>query len=456
MSPRRAVVGLLAVLATATLAGYAAPLEQPVPMPAAQAPKVLWLGSGSCAAMGCHNANGLSGEQRSEYTTWVSHDRHARAYEVLYSVKSRTISANLKRPKAAANDSLCLNCHVHAAYDKTDHHPHFAKEDGVGCESCHGPASTWVANHYRNRPTPEQKRQMGMADTWSLPGRVRSCLPCHVGTQDMDVNHDLIAAGHPRLAFDFSAYHALMPHHWQDVKDKKSGASPWARDDWDAAAWFVGEALTTQAAMRLLECRSASRVWPEFAEYDCYACHHRLQKLSWRQERDFKQREAGSLAWNDWYFSGLPLRTFADNAKAGSAVKSIDELRKLMEKTVVPKAAAGKRARAVADLLDDWARFLCDRNFSEMDRTDARRHLTAGAVEQAIKNTGSWDEAAKNYLALVALSQAPGDMSPKVKEALSRIRDYLRAPEGVHAGSTHSPSQLLQPYKLLQESWSAR
>ena len=36
-------------------------------------------GVGSCAAAGCHNANGPAGSQGSEYSTWSAWDKHAAA-----------------------------------------------------------------------------------------------------------------------------------------------------------------------------------------------------------------------------------------------------------------------------------------------------------------------------------------------------------------------------------------
>src|SRR5262249_53265920 len=43
-------------------------------------------GVGSCSAASCHGYNGPKGSKGSEYTTWVTHDPHARAYSVLFEV----------------------------------------------------------------------------------------------------------------------------------------------------------------------------------------------------------------------------------------------------------------------------------------------------------------------------------------------------------------------------------
>src|SRR5438552_7603643 len=88
----------------------------PAPRPIGQQ----FLGAGSCASTGCHNANGFKGDVGSEYTTWIAYDKHARAYEVLFNADSRKIIKNLyheaERSRPAHEQTLCLNCHVHADY----------------------------------------------------------------------------------------------------------------------------------------------------------------------------------------------------------------------------------------------------------------------------------------------------------------------------------------------------
>ena len=139
--------------------------------------------AGSCSSVGCHNGNGLQTDRGSEYTTWILHDQHAHAYEVLFNARSASIVKNLNREdgKMAHELGLCLNCHVHEAYDKSNHNLRFTKEDGVSCESCHGAASSWISDHYKANVSYQEKVAMGMRDTRSMAGRVRSCTPCHVG-----------------------------------------------------------------------------------------------------------------------------------------------------------------------------------------------------------------------------------------------------------------------------------
>jgi hypothetical protein len=471
MPPRPVLLPLLVFLALVSglLARTPAPRqeEKAAPVAVSPTPPHQWLGAGSCASMGCHNANGLKGDWRSEYTTWVVYDRHARAYEVLFNRKSESIikKLNLAGGKPASQQALCLNCHVHNDYEQVDHHPRFAKEDGVSCESCHGPAGDWVSEHSKPQWrdwTAEKKSTQGFWDTRSLTGRARSCTPCHVGAAGMDVNHDLIAAGHPRLAFDFSAYHALVPHHWQDAKDKVPGTSPRARADWEAAAWFVGEATTTQAALELLAARAATPSWPEFAESDCYACHHQLQSQSWRQEakRDLGQRPSGNLPWNDWYVTSLPYKFHPPQINTTDLLHQIAKLKEVMEQKISPDSAAVRlNADMAAKMLGALAKQFEEAHYRP---TDLEGFLQQLATQGATHKAASWDEAARTYLGVVAvyyaLRDAGGSRAPAadVQDALKKIRGLLQfPPDSDSPPPAYTPQLLLEPYGLLRKRLGA-
>src|SRR5262249_44082077 len=148
---------------------------------------------------------------------------------------------------------------------------HISFVNGFGCESCHGPAEHWLAPHTApaswSRMNDQTKRGLGFWPLQRMADRAQVCVSCHVGEKDRDVNHDLIAAGHPRMNFAFDTYLANLPRHWQPDKDRDL-----------ESAWLVGEVVSAHAALELLAHRAekTAKPWPEFAEYDCFACHHNL------------------------------------------------------------------------------------------------------------------------------------------------------------------------------------
>ncbi len=273
---------------------------QPLVQPNIERSKKLELvGTPSCSASVCHGGSDL-GQPRSEATTWRALDPHARAYDTLLSAQSKAIAKHLWGDTIQAHDaSLCLKCHVHPEYEHA--RPNFRRGDGVGCESCHGAAHDWLTPHYRAA----NQKKLGMADTKSLPGRASICVTCHVGTPDANVDHDLIAAGHPPLRFEFATYFANLPPHWDVEKDRKANKPKNIVVDFEFQTWGVGQDISAAAAAELRAYRADpknGKPWPEFAELDCFSCHHDLHAKSRRQDEAYLQgRRPGQLFMNQWY-----------------------------------------------------------------------------------------------------------------------------------------------------------
>src|SRR6185369_11307888 len=193
--------------------------RQAEPIPAPQGTETArFFGVASCASMACHHFNGAKGEVRSEYSTWSAWDKHARAYAVLENERSHRIVNNLYYSEAdpdkmpATKRKLCLECHSTFA-EESQKGERFFVGDGVGCESCHGAAEKYLDKHYltgfKEMSHEQKEKDFGLRNVWDLSARTKLCTTCHVGNKDKDVNHDLIAAGHPRLNFEMGGYHGI-------------------------------------------------------------------------------------------------------------------------------------------------------------------------------------------------------------------------------------------------------
>ena len=401
-------------------------------------------GAASCASMACHNANGPKGSWRSEYTTWAAYDAHAKAYEALFDKKSSDIAKNLRDPIPAHENRLCLNCHVQPGWPDVRPGPRFSKEDGVGCECCHGAAQNWKTEHYKwSQSSPPAKEgfkdRHGMVRTEGLTARAETCVACHVGSAIADVNHDLIAAGHPRLNFEFGAYHANLPHHWRDDKDKAG------RLDFEARAWVIGQLVSAKAALALLAARAeekGSKTWPEFAEYDCFACHHDLQNESWRR-RTQPGRKIGSLSWGSWYTSMLLFAAAAIRGQDDQLLRSqLADLQAEMHKPRLDRRRVAEQAKKLADKLAGLTK-----DFDQLRFTPDRLAELAGTIRRArqASENGSWDSATQYYLTLAALVQARKDCDrsyrdPDLEASLSAMVKQLQFPVGYDSPRDDSQS----------------
>ena len=255
-----------------------------------------YIGVASCANSGCHGSTVPLNAQRirqNEYYTWLHSDRHAGAYNVLFNNVSARIAKNMRLKNKPYQEKICLDCHstnVPAASVSG----HIDPEDGVQCEACHGPASGWRAEHVQAGWTHQQSVQRGMIDMHDIRTRGMLCDTCHVGSAAKEVDHELIASGHPILAFELDNYTETMPPHWNP------------NDTHGVRAWAVGQAVAFHDSLDNLSRHARGSKWPEFSDMSCYNCHHSLRTSTWRQERGWDQR-AGLPSWSEQRWAVLRL-----------------------------------------------------------------------------------------------------------------------------------------------------
>ena len=308
-------------------------------------PAVSKLSLVSCAA--CHGTRSSRDNQddqnnwKSAYQIWARRDPHSSAYVSLWNERSKQIVAALatirsKNPAAVRSpisdqhayqkilNERCVSCHstasvVMPSLPGKEQNPLDAGlllSGGVSCLSCHSNNNgdsirqqAWVSAHtlegWSTKNTVE-KAAMGLQDLSLHSARVQTCLKCHLGAPGQEVNHDLIAAGHPRLVFEYSSHLARLPKHWQEN----------TLPDFHKDCWSIGQIEAAMSSLKQLSRRSQAAVsrfdssdghlevhplssWPEFSEYNCHNCHHDLQ-TSWYQ----KNNDAffAQPAWGTWAF----------------------------------------------------------------------------------------------------------------------------------------------------------
>lgn len=425
-----------------------------------------YVGAAGCAAANCHGGDALKQIQGSEHSLWVQQDPHAGAYNVLYNNTSRRIMKYLRQsPRYAYLKSvpaheakICLDCHATAPSKErlVDGHK-FSLSDGVGCESCHGPAEKWLDPHKRdswNAWSSAEKAAIGFVDTKDILQRTKMCASCHVGAIDREVNHDIMAGGHPRLNFEMSAYHANLPAHWNRNADRRRHAvndphvsAEYLQSTFQAKLWKVGQLAAAEKSLELLEERAANpqRVWPEFTEYGCYACHHNLQPPleaevdkeggSWRQERGYPKRKPGHYPYGTWQFAMLPdLPLFGDAGPFGGK-GDFNKLSTEMGKPYPNREKVTSLARSVRLQLSAAGHQVAHNPLTIAESDALLQHYLDHAADRPID---SWDTAAQSYLTLVALYQGVADakgraLDPTAKDkqifaGFARARELLKFP----------------------------
>jgi hypothetical protein len=433
---------LLSILAAPALAAvtiYSTVSAQPPAKSAVADPvaklegSLRWEGVGSCAASACHGQKVLPGASplQCAVTKWTKDDPHGRAVLTLRSDRSKRILANYRNSGKLATahpdtEPLCLKCHaMQVAVDKQG--PKFDATEGVGCESCHGPAGEWKSMH--DLPTwqalsEQEKASHGFRSLRNAATRVAACANCHLGNADHDVNHDLIGAGHPALFFDFSGQMARLPNHWDPQIDRSS-------PDFAARLWVLGQVSSARASIELLKARAndTTKAWPEFSEYDCVACHRNIHV----RDRIPRERPPGTalgqapyLAWNQSTIEAL-----AKQGKSADAElpRLLAELRSEVSKPYPNRKEVENKAAAVVARLNAYIDRLGGSSISEADLRAVFKELAAQGHKQDL----FWYQGFQAAVTMSTLNDAIGDLNPnhpraRYEATLKTLRERFPKP----------------------------
>jgi len=373
-------------------------------------------GAGSCNSSNCHGGTTPLPESDSrilgnEYATWSVADKHQHAYKVLEEPRGKRMADILKID--ATKDRRCTVCHVVGNRDQK------TASDGVSCEACHGPAEQWLGPHAKSNPPPTQHAdnvKLGMIDTRNIEVRAKLCLSCHLGSGERIVDHELIAAGHPDLAFELDTFTAAQPTHHRP--------RPAAMR---LHAWAVGQATALGEGMRLLG-EHGDKAWPEFSDLECYQCHHDLRADSWRIQRGYAGRKPGTLQVNLARYEVLDVlvataapdqRAALEGAWNGLAAQMSN---KLSDGPGIARAA--KAVEREADALS--TRFLTQ----DIDAAAMARAISANIQRIADAGVNAAEQATMSLDALRAAQGKPPDV-------MAPLYDYLEHP------STYRPSEFI-------------
>jgi hypothetical protein len=350
--------------------------QQPAPTPAPGR----YIGVASCANAGCHGSTqalNTTHVLQNEYFTWLNSDRHAGAYNILFNDRSARIAKNMRLRKRAYESDVCLDCHTtNVPASKVE--GIIDPEDGIQCETCHGPASGWRNEHTEEGWTHQQSVARGMIDLARIGTRAPLCTGCHLGDATRQVDHELIASGHPVLTFELDNYTETMPAHWTPGKDTHG-----------VPAWALGQVINFRESLENLSRHARGQNWPEFSDLTCQTCHHALAGSQWRQDRGWPER-AGLPAWSPQHWTILRLLIArVSPTSASSLTPLVTDLSRATARMNAPAAVANLADRT-RRALDDVLPKIATHPWSEADVrammltiTDDRSFLVDADVQSA-------------------------------------------------------------------------
>lgn len=284
-------------------------------------PGYSYLGNASCSGAECHSADKAtvqSGQNiGDELNIWSQWDPHAHTFEQLGNDVSKKISTALKIADAKTSDR-CLGCHA-INIPAAQRGELFDLSSGVSCEVCHGPAEKWKDPHAKAGWTQAKRQevgpkglmdQFGLVDTSNLSVRAHTCVACH-----LQIDKDMIDAGHPPLEFEMYAYNyytTKKPNvqyaiHWDATPGQMT----------DAKLWATGQAAAHEASSQQVQ-HWKSKGWDTAdaqALADVYKAGLDIA------EKHFGARTAAELAQAQ-YTPAKAAAAAADLAKAGAMAQT--------------------------------------------------------------------------------------------------------------------------------------
>ena len=387
-----------------------------------------YIGAGGCASSNCHGGTSPAAESLSrilttEYSIWAVSDKHHKAAEVLGNPRSKRMTEILGISDAMT-DKRCASCHVVGSPEKL-------KSDGVACEGCHGAAEKWLGPHTQKN-SHATSLGLGLVDTKNLRTRAQGCLECHLGTKDRVVDHELIAAGHPDLAFELDTFSWAQPAHWREPKAEAGNSLPRVR------VWAVGQAVALSEGMKLLAQRASTK-WPELAELECYQCHHDLKQESWRIQRGYAGRKPGALQLNmaRTDVARLLVAVAASDQKA-AVDAALGRVENAVRNEFANGGAIAEAARAAAAEADKLVA-----RFEKQDfQGPVAKALIAALVGDITRIAGDGVHSAEQAtMTLDTLAASVTGNSAGVQQAMGEVYTYLEHP------SVYQPAQFVALFR---------
>ncbi len=121
-----------------------------------------YVGAKNCKM--CHMSKGK------QYPQWAA-SKHSMAFEVLKSEAALKIGKE-KGIASPSTDAKCLKCHSTAAIVDAKLIAGITKEEGVSCETCHGPGSDYKA------PAIMRNHEASISNGLIVPNE-KVCIKCH-------------------------------------------------------------------------------------------------------------------------------------------------------------------------------------------------------------------------------------------------------------------------------------
>lgn len=375
-------------------------------------------GVATCASSLCHGSSKplkAYDALQNEYTTWSQFDPHSKAYRTLLSAQSQEIARRMGIGPAQQAPA-CLACHADAPA-AAQRGPRFQIEDGIGCEGCHGGAEKWLSTHYQKPRVPRSESlAQGLVPLEQTAVLTQTCLACHVGENNRFANHQMMAAGHPRIVFELDSYLEL----W-----RTSGGREHYRKKADldhANLWARGLVEASRRQLDLIEQHGSGRrgPMPDFSVFACHSCHRDLKLTDWRGSSALGVAP-GELRWQDAHLLVLQ-RVVAALRLGGTAelAKNVKGLQRAAYGDPATLRAALAQSRAALTTIDGQ---LATVNWNANTLNTVAAALADSARQGAFPDPAAAEQAAMGMVVMLSGLKVDGARRADINRLFDELKD---------------------------------
>jgi len=341
----------------------------------------------------------------------------------------------------AASQKICLDCHADNVPPNLRGPEFHLQDDNVGCEACHGGASSWLGIHISGA-THEENVRAGLYPTEQPDKRAERCLGCHFGDETRFLDHRIYGAGHPRLRFELDTFTAIQPAHFEVTPSYVARKGRIT----DMQVWGAGQAIALIRRMdAILDPRRQKGVFPDFVVFDCQSCHHMYEP--YRPLPAISGQGPGSVKLND--ANAVMFSVAAKRVAPAVAQNLSTHMLALHRASNEDWAAAKREAAAVRQAAASLVPTLSHHDYSREDifamanavialgvepvAESARVEqiaLTLGAIRSQLISSGYIDESQSQatMAAIQAITASfPTEGTVKPDEFIKAVKDFQRA-----------------------------
>jgi hypothetical protein len=220
-----------------------------------------------------------------------------------------------------------------------------------------------------------------------------------------------------------------MPRHWKEKEE-----DPFA----DVRMLAAGQAVQLREQLQRVARNSQGNSWPEFADLDCFACHHSLTNAenSWRQELGYAGRRAGNPPWNLSRYAVLRQIVNELDREGGRRLETdLEKLYAIMSAGSPDRTQAAAQARAIAETAGRLAQQISAASF---DQARTQRLLQAIARDGDYISRQGERSAEQAAMALQSLylaysGQARPATDVQIRAALKALFQQVENPSAYNA-----------------------